>query len=449
MATKSTPALLTVITAASLGLCGDPTEPTEWLLPAGQPGNWNTPENWSLGIPEGSSNCNDRHPPIIGNGGEVLKTSSAPPTNSTVFTTVDIKNGSILRLSESGTLYLNGCPGNLRVQSGGTLELRDSSLLKGGFHALNDSTLILEGTPTIDGWGLYAERSSVSISGTVTIIGPDFGVQFIRNSTLVMQGQNLGTPFVIHGPVSLGPSTILTAIEVGGGPLNISGASLVASGNVEPTECHLEDGSYIEARAFYAPIVTTSGNATMYIREYMELGYSHLPDSLSLTLGGNARLQWAENNPGNQPRQIGALRALGNLALAGYPLPEPFLLSIATPMFSVITPSVISTDEGFPIEIQSSRLVVDGLDISRTLTPGQLLDSSTTTWLAPGVTFRYLPQPCSPADLDAPFGVLDLYDAYAFVSAFLIGDPAADLTGDGIFDLRDIGLFIDAINAGC
>ncbi|MEM7756284.1 MAG: GC-type dockerin domain-anchored protein [Planctomycetota bacterium] len=57
---------------------------------------------------------------------------------------------------------------------------------------------------------------------------------------------------------------------------------------------------------------------------------------------------------------------------------------------------------------------------------------------------------CSPADLAAPAGVLDLDDIDAFVTAFLANDPAADLAAPvGIIDLDDTDAFIAAFLAGC
>ena len=54
-----------------------------------------------------------------------------------------------------------------------------------------------------------------------------------------------------------------------------------------------------------------------------------------------------------------------------------------------------------------------------------------------------------PADLAAPFGVLDLADVVAFVSAFTAQEPAADLNGDGLWDLADVTGFVTAFTAGC
>ncbi len=57
--------------------------------------------------------------------------------------------------------------------------------------------------------------------------------------------------------------------------------------------------------------------------------------------------------------------------------------------------------------------------------------------------------PCNAADLAAPFGLLDLADVVAFVTAFTGMDPLADLNPDGLFDLADVIAFVTAFNAGC
>lgn len=53
-------------------------------------------------------------------------------------------------------------------------------------------------------------------------------------------------------------------------------------------------------------------------------------------------------------------------------------------------------------------------------------------------------------DLAPPFGVLDLADIVAFITAFGAAEPLADLAPPfGVFDLADIVAFIDAFAAGC
>jgi hypothetical protein len=57
---------------------------------------------------------------------------------------------------------------------------------------------------------------------------------------------------------------------------------------------------------------------------------------------------------------------------------------------------------------------------------------------------------CGIADIATPFGLLDLSDITAFVSAFLAQQPPADLAPPfGLFDLRDITAFVAAFLAGC
>jgi len=60
------------------------------------------------------------------------------------------------------------------------------------------------------------------------------------------------------------------------------------------------------------------------------------------------------------------------------------------------------------------------------------------------------PPPCNPADLAAPFGVLDLDDTDAFIVAFQTSDAAADLAEPfGVLDLDDIDAFITGFLGGC
>lgn len=54
-----------------------------------------------------------------------------------------------------------------------------------------------------------------------------------------------------------------------------------------------------------------------------------------------------------------------------------------------------------------------------------------------------------PADLVAPFGVLDLLDIQAFTGAFVTGDLLADMNDDGILDLVDVNAFIGGFVNGC
>jgi hypothetical protein len=59
------------------------------------------------------------------------------------------------------------------------------------------------------------------------------------------------------------------------------------------------------------------------------------------------------------------------------------------------------------------------------------------------------PEGCNAADLAEPFGVLDLAEVVAYVAAFTTQSSAADLNGDGLWDLADITGFVTAFMAGC
>ena len=59
------------------------------------------------------------------------------------------------------------------------------------------------------------------------------------------------------------------------------------------------------------------------------------------------------------------------------------------------------------------------------------------------------PSPCNEADLAESFGLLDLADISAFISAFTTGNPAADLNDDELIDLGDISLFVVSFTGGC
>lgn len=56
---------------------------------------------------------------------------------------------------------------------------------------------------------------------------------------------------------------------------------------------------------------------------------------------------------------------------------------------------------------------------------------------------------CNAADIALPFGVLDLSDISAFITAFTGQTPEADINHDGIYDLTDIAMFISAFTGGC
>lgn len=57
---------------------------------------------------------------------------------------------------------------------------------------------------------------------------------------------------------------------------------------------------------------------------------------------------------------------------------------------------------------------------------------------------------CSPADLAAPFGVLNFFDVLAYLSAFNAGDPSADLAApNNTLNFFDVLAYLNLFNAGC
>ena len=67
-----------------------------------------------------------------------------------------------------------------------------------------------------------------------------------------------------------------------------------------------------------------------------------------------------------------------------------------------------------------------------------------------GRVLRVDPAPCGPADLAAPFGVLNFFDVAEFITAFNLRQPVADLSEPtGVFNFFDVAAFIALYNAGC
>lgn len=57
---------------------------------------------------------------------------------------------------------------------------------------------------------------------------------------------------------------------------------------------------------------------------------------------------------------------------------------------------------------------------------------------------------CSPADVAADFGVLNIDDVIAFLDFYAEGDPTADLAAPtGVFNIDDVLAYVDAFAAGC
>lgn len=57
---------------------------------------------------------------------------------------------------------------------------------------------------------------------------------------------------------------------------------------------------------------------------------------------------------------------------------------------------------------------------------------------------------CNPADIEQPFGVLDIDDVLLFLDAFATNNPIADLSlPSGVLDIDDVLVFLDRFAAGC
>lgn len=80
---------------------------------------------------------------------------------------------------------------------------------------------------------------------------------------------------------------------------------------------------------------------------------------------------------------------------------------------------------------------------------GSPLDDDNGSGSGSAYLFATAPVPCNAADLAEPYDQLDLPDINAFVAGFTSQHAIADLDGNGIWDLVDINLFVDAFVAGC
>jgi hypothetical protein len=99
----------------------------------------------------------------------------------------------------------------------------------------------------------------------------------------------------------------------------------------------------------------------------------------------------------------------------------------------------------------TERLPRDRADMLRVIDDQQTTNTGAGAlpWLDFGAFEYSQADPCSPADMAQPYGVLDLADLGTFVQAFLMEDPPADFNADGIFDLRDLMAFVNSFLAGC
>ncbi|MBZ0171842.1 MAG: hypothetical protein K8E66_05635 [Phycisphaerales bacterium] len=112
----------------------------------------------------------------------------------------------------------------------------------------------------------------------------------------------------------------------------------------------------------------------------------------------------------------------------------------ASPISGDVTSDGSTVTLSGSLDIDATQTVIDGI--------ADLTLVGAATIVATGEA----PQPagCNAADIAEPFGVLDLGDISAFVTAFVAQDPVADLAPPaGVFDLADLGAFVSAFIGGC
>jgi hypothetical protein len=110
----------------------------------------------------------------------------------------------------------------------------------------------------------------------------------------------------------------------------------------------------------------------------------------------------------------------------------------------IYAPSVPPLGVRIPFDVPMPPIV---LDYDLNLDPTQPWEV-TAKMGGGGGTLADASAPC-PADLAAPFGVLDLSDVNAFILGFVEMLPQSDLNSDGVWDLADVGVFIESFLAGC
>ena len=186
---------------------------------------------------------------------------------------------------------------------------------------------------------------------------------------------------------------------------------------------------------FFLPLVyraTDDGTAQLYGTEF------HSGDSVAASIRGDAADAIVEL--GGLYRAVGLdlLRSLGPIPRAD--VYEITLLREGNPIASPVT-ALANSFVGLTAEdpFDAFRLHASTSDTTPAI---EIFDN-----IVAGAAFG---GPCGPADLVEPFGLLDLADIGAFVTAFPAMDPLADLAPPfGLLDLADIGAFIGSFTGGC
>ena len=131
--------------------------------------------------------------------------------------------------------------------------------------------------------------------------------------------------------------------------------------------------------------------------------------------------------------------------LQGLGFPPGALIELSVPELDLTQPVPVMPDGTFQVELLLPPLTPTDFYFINAFDPDTQLSGFTLIDVA-----NSGPQPCSPADLAPPFGIVDIDDVDAFILAFLTGDAAADLVPPfGITDIDDVDAFIALFLAGC
>jgi len=164
----------------------------------------------------------------------------------------------------------------------------------------------------------------------------------------------------------------------------------------------------------------------------VDLGGRYLTDSLTnptkweipagVTIPAKGRLViWADNQPGQGPLHASFALSAGGEEIGLFDRADNQFAPIDTITFG---PQTTDVSEG---------RTPDGSDCFGAFAP------------SPG-----LPNPAGPADIAAPFGVLNFFDIAAYIALFNANDPGADLAAPfGTLNFFDVAAYIAAYNAGC
>ncbi|MEM7621965.1 MAG: GC-type dockerin domain-anchored protein, partial [Planctomycetota bacterium] len=152
------------------------------------------------------------------------------------------------------------------------------------------------------------------------------------------------------------------------------------------------------------------------------------------------RLRDTDEQPSPTRSAIGVFdgerRRFGLLAVEGVRFDASLLQDRSDLRFlDRINTLLVSVDSGRPRYLSDQGVALYGLEFDD--------DSS-------GVFVSSITQPCSPADLSLPFGILNSSDINRFVSSFLAGSTRVDFAEPfGFINSSDINAFVSAFLAGC